>query len=94
MPRAARVQYEGAQYHILNRGNYRKDITVEKKSAPWKLARMSHYRAKRHLAIREAMRGKGERDPRRERAGARNQADRSDNAASRACRFEVSAERV
>ena len=53
---------------------------------------MSHYRAKRHLAIREAMRGKTERDPRRERARARDQADRSDNAASRACRFEVSAE--
>ena len=30
--------------------------------------------------------------PRRERAGARDQADRSDNTASRACRFEVSAE--
>ena len=42
--------------------------------------------------IREAMRGKAERDPRRERAGARDQADRSDNTASRACRFEVSAE--
>ena len=53
---------------------------------------MSHYRAKRHLPIREAMRGKAERDPRRERARARDQADRSDNTASRACRFEVSAE--
>ena len=42
--------------------------------------------------IREAMRGKAERDPRRERARARDQADRSDNTASRACRFEVSAE--
>ena len=42
--------------------------------------------------IREAMRGKTERDPRRERARARDQADRSDNAASRASRFEVSAE--
>ena len=38
------------------------------------------------------MPGKTERDPRRERAGARDQVDRSDNAASRACRFEVSAE--
>ena len=26
MPRAARVQYEDARYHILNRGNYRKDL--------------------------------------------------------------------
>ena len=42
--------------------------------------------------IREAMRGKAERDPRRERIGIRDQADRSDNAASRACRFEVSSE--
>ena len=33
-----------------------------------------------------------ERDARRERTGARDQADRSDNAASRASRFEVSAE--
>ena len=41
---------------------------------------------------REAMRGKAERDPRRERARARDQAGRSDNTASRACRFEVSAE--
>ena len=56
------------------------------------IARMSHYRAQRHLAIREAMRGKAERDPRRERACARDQADRSDNTASRACRFKVSAE--
>ena len=46
MPRAARVQYEGAQYHILNRGNYRKDITVEKKSAPWKLAIASHLKSR------------------------------------------------
>ena len=38
------------------------------------------------------MRGKAERDPRRERIGIRDQADRSDNIASRACRFEVSAE--
>ena len=38
------------------------------------------------------MRGKAERDPRRERIGIRDQADRSDNTASRACRFEVSAE--
>ena len=37
------------------------------------------------------MRGKAERDPRRERARARDQADHSDNTASRACRFEVSA---
>ena len=49
-------------------------------------------RAKRHLAIREAMQGKAERDPRWERIGIRDQADRSDNTASRACRFEVSAE--
>ena len=33
------------------------------------LTRMSHYRAKRHLRIREAMRSKAERDPRRERIG-------------------------
>ena len=52
----------------------------------------STYRAKRHLAIREAMGGKAERDPRRERARARDQAVRSDNTASHACRFEVSAE--
>jgi putative transposase len=26
MPRSARVQYEGARYHIINRGNYRKDL--------------------------------------------------------------------
>ena len=38
------------------------------------------------------MRGKAERDARRERARARDQADRSDNTASRACRFEVSPE--
>ena len=38
------------------------------------------------------MRGKAERDPRRERISIRDQADRSDNTASRACRFEVSAE--
>ena len=38
------------------------------------------------------MRGKAEQDPRRERIGIRDQADRSDNTASRACRFEVSAE--
>ena len=38
------------------------------------------------------MRGKAERDPRRERIGIRDQADRSDNTASGACRFEVSAE--
>ena len=38
------------------------------------------------------MRGKTEQDPLRARANARNQADRSDNAASRACGFEVSAE--
>ena len=42
--------------------------------------------------IREAMGGKAERDPRRERIGIRDQADRSDNTASRACHFEVSAE--
>ena len=42
--------------------------------------------------IREAMRGKAERDPRREPARARDQADCSDNTVSRACRFEVSAE--
>ena len=41
--------------------------------------------------ILEAMRGKAEQDPRRARATARNQADRSDNAASRACSFEDSA---
>ena len=35
------------------------------------LTRKSHYRAKRHLAIREAMRGKAERDPRRERGRCR-----------------------
>ena len=45
-----------------------------------------------YLAIREAMQGKAEQDPRRERIGIRNQAGRSDNTASRACRFEVSAE--
>jgi hypothetical protein len=39
------------------------------------------------------MRGKAERDPRRERIGIRDRADRSDNTASRACRFEISAER-
>ena len=55
-------------------------------------ARTSHYRAKRHLAIGEAMRGKAEEDPRRERARARDQAHRSDNTASRPCRFEVSTE--
>ena len=38
------------------------------------------------------MRGVAERDPRRERIGIRDQADRSDNTASRACRFEVFAE--
>ena len=38
------------------------------------------------------MGGKTERDSRRERIGIRDQADRSDNTASRACRFEVSAE--
>ena len=38
------------------------------------------------------MRGKAERDPRRERIGIRDQADGSDNTASRACRFVVSAE--
>ena len=37
-------------------------------------------------------RRQAERDPRQERARARDQADRSDNTASRACRFEVSAE--
>ena len=37
-------------------------------------------------------RRQAEQDPRRERARARDQADRSDNTASRACRFEVSAE--
>ena len=42
--------------------------------------------------ISEAMRGKAEQGPRRARANARNQADCSDNAASRACGFEVSAE--
>lgn len=26
MPRTARVQYEGARYHVINRGNYRKDL--------------------------------------------------------------------
>ena len=38
------------------------------------------------------MRGKAEQNPRRERARARDQAGLSDNTASRACRFEVSAE--
>ena len=38
------------------------------------------------------MLGKAEQNPRRERARARDQPDRSDNTASRACRFEVSAE--
>lgn len=38
------------------------------------------------------MRGKAEQDPHRERADARDQTDRSDNTASRACSFEVSAE--
>ena len=38
-------------------------------------------------------RRQAERDPRRERARARDQADRSDNTASRAYRFEVSAEK-
>ena len=42
--------------------------------------------------IREGMRGVAEQEPRRERIGIRDQADRSDNTASRACRFEVSAE--
>ena len=42
--------------------------------------------------IPEAMRGKAEQGPRWTRAHARNQADCSDNAASRACGFEVSAE--
>ena len=56
------------------------------------LARMSHYRAKRHLAIREPMRGKAEGDPRGERIGIGDRADGSVNTASRACRFEVSAE--
>ena len=37
------------------------------------------------------MGGKAEQDPRRERARAHDQAGRSDNTASRACRFEVSA---
>ena len=26
MPRSARVQYEGARYHVINRGNYRTDL--------------------------------------------------------------------
>jgi putative transposase len=26
MPRTARVQFEGARYHVINRGNYRKDL--------------------------------------------------------------------
>lgn len=26
MPRSARVQYAGARYHVINRGNYRKDL--------------------------------------------------------------------
>ena len=38
------------------------------------------------------MRGVAEREPHRERIGIRDQVDRSDNTASRACRFEVSAE--
>ena len=40
------------------------------------------------------MRGKAEQGPRRERARARDQAGRSDNTASRACRFEVCAEQA
>lgn len=32
MPRAARVQYEGARYHIINRGNYRKDLFLTHKT--------------------------------------------------------------
>jgi REP element-mobilizing transposase RayT len=26
MPRTARIQFEGARYHVINRGNYRKDL--------------------------------------------------------------------
>ena len=44
--------------------------------------------------IREVMRGKEEQVPRRERARARDHADRSDYTASRACRCDVSAEQI
>lgn len=32
MPRSPRVQYDGARYHIINRGNYRKDLFCYKKT--------------------------------------------------------------
>ena len=32
MPRTARVQYEGTRYHIINRGNYRKDLFLTHKT--------------------------------------------------------------
>ena len=72
------------------------------------LTRTSHYRAKGHPAIREGMRGKADRGPHGERDspllggapagrggyGGRDQVGRSDNTASRTCRFEVSAEQL
>ena len=33
MPRKQRVEYAGAIYHIISRGNYRKDLFVDVKTA-------------------------------------------------------------
>jgi putative transposase len=33
MPRTARVQFEGARYHVINRGNYRKDLFLTHKTS-------------------------------------------------------------
>ena len=32
MPRQVRIEYEGARYHVINRGNYRKDLFSYKKT--------------------------------------------------------------
>ena len=32
MPRKLRIEYAGATYHIISRGNYRKDLFVQKRS--------------------------------------------------------------
>ena len=33
MPRSARIEYPGAIYHVINRGNYRRDMFVSPGSA-------------------------------------------------------------
>ncbi len=58
MARKLRIQYEGALYHVINRGNYRRDVFETAGAACafeeclWKCCEMHEWRLHAHVVMR------------------------------------------